>query len=422
MGSDLEYLEEEIISEPPIASKDSAAHQSLFSGGQAGVNNYDPPISRKLMEGIAGVSTNTLVKYEAEGLIKPQKIKHGGLEVVTYRISDVHAVLKKRGVTFKKKKEAETIAVFSQKGGVGKSISSVQISAMLSLIGGGKVLLIDLDSQGDATNLLDANTKYNDVVRNYDELDPTIAELMDWTLEDGSDSGYRKLRPDQVIKKVSPYLDVIPAGLDLGEINFSLNRLDLSKDRFFPDGTVKYPPELYMVTDVVDQLKNDYDFIIYDCPPNIETLNISTLLSANRILIPLELEAKSLMTIRRNEEFLKKLIAYEKGFHWDKILIVPNKYKHENIKMKAYAAIQDIYSDRKDIQLSEVLMPLSSIIDRCQEAREPVFVSATRYGKEGRSGVKPAKEFTNYFWAIIHELLDIPLERLVFSTEQSSEV
>lgn len=422
----------DIAIEPQVTQPESKARkapvspQNLFISSPDGANNYDPPISRKLMEGITGVSTNTLVKYEAEGIIKPQKVKHGGLEVVTYRIADVHAVLAKRGISFKKKKSAEVIAVFSQKGGVGKSICAQQLSAMLSLIGG-KVLTVDLDSQGDVTNLLDAYTKYTDVVRNYDELDPTIADLMDWTLEkdengEEQDSGYKKRDFSQVIKKVSPYLDVIPAGLDLGEINFSLNRLPLSKDRFFEDGALKDPPELYMVTDVIDQLRDKYDFIIFDCPPNIETLNVSALLAANRILIPLELEAKSLMTISRNELFLKRLMTYEKGFNWDKILVVPNKYKNENIKMKAYAALEDLYLNRTDVQMSEVLMPLSSIIDRCQEAREPVFVSATRYGKESRSAVKPAKEFTNYFWAIAHELLDIPLDRLIFSTDQSAEV
>lgn len=403
-------------------SKKSLLDESLnkIASSSIRTNSYYPAISRKLMEGICGVSTNTLVKYESDGVIKPNKVRHGGLEVVTYRVEDIAAVFKKRAVSFKKKDSAEVIAVWSQKGGVGKSAFSQQLASMLSLVG--RVLVIDLDSQGDVTNLLDAGTKYNDVVKDIEELDPTIAELMDWTLEDGSNDQYRRLKPNDVIKTVSPNLDVIPAGLDLGEINFSLNRLPLSKDRFFNDGTVKTPPELYMVSDVVDQFRSQYDFILFDCPPNIETLNVSALLAANRILIPLELEAKSLMTIRRNEEFLKRLISFDKGFNWEKILVVPNKYKNENIKMKAYAALQDLYLNRSDIILSEVLVPMSSIIDRCQEAREPVFVSATKYGKDSRSAVKPAKEFTNFFWAIMHEILDIELDRLVFNQEQASEV
>lgn len=386
-------------------------------------SNYNPPISRRLMEGICGIKINNILKYEAEGVIIPRKVKNGGVEVVTYRISDVRSVFEKRGISYKKRKSADVIAVWSQKGGVGKSVCSQQLAAMLSLVG--KVLVIDLDSQGDVTNLLDAGTKYTDIVRHTDELDPTIAELMDWTLKrdaDGNEqeAGYNKLTFEQVVKKVSPYLDVIPAGLDLGEINFSLNKLPLSTDRFFPDGKKKSPPEIYMVSDVIDKIKNDYDYLVLDCAPNVEVLTLSALQAASRLLIPSELEAKSLMTMSRNEMFLRRLKEYEKtgvSFNWEKILIVPNKYKIENIKMKALAALQDLYRDRQDFVLSDVLLPLSSIIDKCQEAREPVFVSATKFGKEGKSGVKPAKEFTNYFWAIMHEILDVELNHLIFSEE-----
>ena len=291
-----------------------------------------------------------------------------------------------------------------------------------------KVLVVDLDSQGDVSNLLGAVSNYSDVVREITELDPTISELMDWSLEGGGYADYRKLKYDQVIKKIGPNLDVIPAGLDLGEINFSLNRLPLSKDRFFDDGTRKSPPEVFMVKDAIEPLKKMYDFVIFDCGPNIETLNVSALLSSNRILMPIELEAKTLMVAHRNEEFLKRLLSFNsafpegRGFNFDKILLVPNKFSNTNIKMKAYAALQDIYEGRSDITLSSVLLPTSSVIDKCQEAREPIFLTATRYGKANSANVKPAKEFTDYFWAIIHELMDFPLDRLIFGDEREHEV
>jgi chromosome partitioning protein len=377
---------------------------------QGPISAYDPAISRKLMEGICGLSTNTLVKYESEGIIHPQKVKHGGLEVVTYRVTDVQAVLKRRGVQFNKKKSAEVISIFSQKGGVGKSAFAQHLGGMLSLVG--KVLVIDLDSQSDVTSLFGLNVKFADLVMEDAELDPTIAELMDWHLKDGHESPYRKLPFDAVVKRISPTLHVIPADLDLGEINYSLNRLPL-EDQADENGDLK-PAILYMIKDVVDKVKDQYDFILFDCPPNIETCNVNALFASNRIIIPLELEAKCLKTMRRNEDFLRRLRDIHPGFDWDKILVVPNKFRRENIKIKALAKLQDIYFERSDVQLSEAVFPNGAIIDRCSESREPVFVAATRYGKEFKAGVPQAKEFTNYFWVVMHEILDLPIAHLIF--------
>ncbi|PWU16243.1 MAG: hypothetical protein C5B49_10745 [Bdellovibrio sp.] len=380
-------------------------------------STYDPLISRKLMEGICGLSTNTLVKYEADGIIHPQKVKYGGLEVVTYRVSDVQEVLKRRNAKFQKRDAAEVIAIFSQKGGVGKSAFTQHLGSMLSLVG--RVLVIDLDSQSDATSLFGINVKYSDLVAEDAELDPTIAELMTWRLKDSQESPYRKLPFERVVKKISPTLHVVPADLDLGEINYSLNRLPL-EDSIGPDGNVK-PAILYMVKDVIDEIRHLYDYILFDCPPNIETCNVNALFAANRVLIPLELEAKCLKTMRRNEDFLFRLKDLHPGFHWDKVLVVANKFKRENIKIKALAKLQDIYFERTDICLSEAVIPNGAIIDRCSESKEPVFVAATRFGKETRAAVPQAKEFTDLFWVIMHELLDLPIEHLVFSESQPLE-
>jgi|GEM_PF-836903 len=391
--------EESTVSNPPVPSP------------------YDPPISRKLMEGLCGLSTNTLIKYEMEDVIHPCKVKHGSLEIVTYRASDVHAVFKKRGISFRKRDSAEVISIFSQKGGVGKSAFTQHLAALLSLVG--KVLVIDLDSQSDVTSLFGLNVKFADLVSEDAELDPTIAELMNWKLKNGQDSPYRKLPFESVVKKISPSLHVIPADLDLGEINYSLNRLEL-EDSVDEQGNVK-PAILYMIKDVVDNLKDQYDFILFDCPPNIETCNVNALFASNRIIVPLELEAKCLKTMRRNEDFLNRLRDLHPGFQWDKILVVPNKFRRENIKIKALAKLQDIYSDRQDVQLSQAVFPNGAIVDRCSEAREPVFVAATKYGKEFKAAVPQAKEFTNLFWVVLHEILDLPLDRLVFAEAQGME-
>lgn len=372
-------------------------------------SNYEARIPRKLAEAICNVSTNTLIKLEKEGLITPVTKKHGKVPVITYSISDIKRIFNYKNVSFKNKPEAEIISIFSQKGGVGKSAFTQHMASILSLMG--KVLIVDLDAQSDATVLMGLGANYGDL-QQEDELEPTIAELMDWTLTGGEEGPYDRLEFKDVVKKVSDNIDVIPADLELGEINYSLNRLPL-KTRSNESGE-REAPQLHMIKEVLDTVKDKYDYILIDCPPNIETCNVSALYACNRIIIPLELEAKSLTTMRRNALFLEKLTELNPGFNWDKVLVVPNKFRQETIKTKAYIALGDKYSNHPLVTLSEVLMSNSSIIDKCSHWKTPIFSPSHRYNGTANSAIPQAKEFTNLFWAIAHEILDLDLEYLIF--------
>jgi cellulose biosynthesis protein BcsQ len=386
--------------------------------GEEPYNPYDPPISRKLMERIVGISTPTLIKYEQDGTISPRRVKRGGQELITYRIRDVHAVLKRRGISFNPTGRAEVIAVFSQKGGVGKSSLTAQLAAMLSLVSP-RVLVVDLDSQADATSLLGINANQNDL-QEAGELEPSILELIDWTMSDGSDPGIRRLAFGDVVKEASPSLHVIPSDLDLSEVNYNLNRLPIA-DRIGSDGRAA-PGALYVIKEVIDQIRDKYDFILFDLPPNIETCNVAALFAADRVIVPLELEAKTLRVCARNEEFLDRLKQSHSGFSWKKILLAPNKFLSTNIKIKALARVQDIFAGRQDVFLSQVVIPNSTIIDRCAEAKEPIFVTATKTGKEFKDQVAKAREFADIFWILLHEILDLEVDRLLFADADESGV
>ncbi len=377
-------------------------------------NNYEARIPRKLAQSICNVSTNTLVKLEKDGVIEPVTKKHGKLDIITYSVSDIQKIFKYKKMYFKQKEEAEVISIFSQKGGVGKSAFTQHLGSMLSLVG--KVLIVDLDAQSDATVLYGLDPNYGDIVEEDDELDPTIAELMDWTLDGGEEGPYDSLNFVDVVKSVSKNIDVIPSDLELGEINYSLNRLPL-QNRENEDGKME-PPQIHMIKEVLDKIKNNYDFILIDCPPNIETCNVSALFASNRVLIPLELEAKSLTTMRRNALFLERLGEIHPGFNWDKVLVVPNKFRNENIKIKALVATQDRYSNSEFISLSQVVVPNSSIIDKCSDWKKPVFSATHRYNGTPKSSINQAKEFTNLFWGVMHDILDLDLEYLIFDNDK----
>ncbi len=380
-------------------------------------NKYQGLIPRRTVASLVNRSATTLANYENENIINAEKISHGKLEISAYSVQTINKLFRQSGKKLKNREDAEVISIFSQKGGVGKSAFTQQLGSMLSLFG--KVLIVDLDAQGDATSLFGAHKQHLNIIEDDEELEPTIADLMDWSLQDSDELIYEKMNLEDVVKRVSSNIDVIPADLDLGEINYNLNRFKL-KPRVSAGGQIEVA-ELQMVKEVIDQVRDSYDYILIDCPPNVETCNVSALYASNRILIPLELEAKSLTILRRNISFLERLSDLHPGFNWDNILVVPNKFKRESIKYKALAALQERIEQIDFFNISQVVVPNSSLIDKLAAYRLPVYAATSRYGHTLKNSAAQAKDFTNYFWAIVHEILEIPLDRLVFQSESNED-
>ena len=382
-------------------------------------SNYNPLLPRRFVQKLVNLNINTITKYESEGLIKGTKYSEGHFDVVGYPITEVQKLFKKKNYSFKNKQEAEVICVWSQKGGVGKSSTTQHLASTLSLMG--KVLVIDIDSQADSTGLFGGEAVYDDVVSPDAKLDPTIHELINWELEEGKEwqEDVLHYEPHQVIKKITPTLHMIPADLDLGEINYTITGSPL-KERPDSEG-VSRKAVLFLVKEVIEKVKNDYDYIVFDTPPSIEAIVLSCLMAANRILIPLELEAKCLRTMRRNENFLKRARELLPDTQWDKVLVVPNKFRKEKIKIKALGLLEQIYHSNDLITMSQVLFPHSSIIDKASDRKEPMYAMAFKHGKEYRADQKVAMEFTDYFWVLAHELLDIELDHFIFAEEPGAE-
>lgn len=395
-------------------------------------SGYNPKISRRLMEAITGLSVTTLLKYEQEQLIHPTKTKYGGLEVATYTLDDVIAINRKRGSKGTTKRDAKIIAVNTQKGGTGKTFTATNIAAILSFAGGSivnsdiKVLLVDLDSQGDVSIAMGLDGDGRTLEKVNEDADPTIADLIDWTLEDDRyPEDFRKLDPEEVIVKVSPTLDVIKGGLDIAEINYFLNRFGLKKRKI--EGTdVMLPGELVVIKEALGKLRDQYDFIILDLPPNIETANVAALYASDYVISPIELEFKCLKVAARNEEFLNRLVSLTSGlpeehrFNFKKVLFFPNKYGKQAVKVEALSELQKMYKSEHEnlnIHLSGMIIPNSTIVENCNANRDPIILGASNFSKERRANSALAKDFTNMLWYIIHELLDVELDRLLFAND-----
>ena len=152
-------------------------------------------------------------------------------------------------------KNGKIIAFSNQKGGVGKTTSAVNIAAWLGKKGK-KVLICDLDSQGNATSGFG-------IERN--EVENTIYELI---LEECS------IR-DCIIEEVIPNVSIIPSNVNLAAAEIELIGVDRKE---------------FILKNAVDFVNYKYDYIIIDCPPSLNMLTINSMTTANSILVPIQCE------------------------------------------------------------------------------------------------------------------------------------
>lgn len=145
------------------------------------------------------------------------------------------------------------IAFANQKGGVGKTTTCINLSAFLAVMGK-KVLLVDMDPQGNATSGVGVE-KNNNLKTIYNVIDGECSVK------------------DAIIKTKTPNLDVIPATVDLAGAEIDLVQMS-SREK--------------IVKNILSRIADDYDFITIDCPPSLGLLTVNALTAANSILIPIQ--------------------------------------------------------------------------------------------------------------------------------------
>ncbi|PDH47258.1 MAG: chromosome partitioning protein ParA [Bacteroidetes bacterium MED-G21] len=145
------------------------------------------------------------------------------------------------------------IAVANQKGGVGKTTTSVNLSACLGVLEK-KILLIDADPQANATS----SFGINDIkIGTYECLE------------------HQKSAIECIQKSSSPNVDVMPAKLDL--VAAELELVDKDSREF-------------MLKNALEELKNNYDYIIIDCAPSLGLITINALTAADSVIVPIQCE------------------------------------------------------------------------------------------------------------------------------------
>jgi chromosome partitioning protein len=236
------------------------------------------------------------------------------------------------------------LAVVNQKGGVGKSTTAVNLTAALGELGE-KVLLIDLDPQGNATSGFGLNT-------NQRELCVYNALLGDTPLE-------------QMIEPVGvENVFMVPATIQLAGAEIELVSAFSRETK---------------LRQVLEPVRSEFDFIIIDCPPSLGLLTINALTAAEGLLVPIQCEYYAL-------EGLSKLL--------DSVRLVRT---HLNTSLDVFGAVMTMYDSRTRLsqqvvdevrdffegKVFETLIPRSVRLSEAPSFGQPI----TTYDSSGRGAV-----------------------------------
>lgn len=232
---------------------------------------------------------------------------------------------------------SQTIAIAAQKGGVGKTTSTVAIASYLARQGK-KTLVIDIDAQRNSTLVL---------MDNYENLNEenTVAILLKDDVPD-----YRVA----VHQSRVPNLDIIPSHSRLSEADVILSQLMAREVR------------LKML---IEKLQGQYEFIFIDCPPNVNWIPINAFVAADYVLIPVSPNAFDLEGIRLTLNTMRSVQKYNNPKL--KLLgIFMTLYDHRN---SISHEIYDLLKKQFEATLFDTKIPINTDLQKANAHRQDIY-------------------------------------------------
>ena len=251
-------------------------------------------------------------------------------------------------------KEAKIIAICNQKGGVGKTTTTVNLGIGLAKEGK-RVLVIDADPQGDLTTCLGW--------KNGDELQTTLADLMNKTLTE------RPIGKGEGILHHEEGVDLLPSNLELSAMEMNL---------------VNAMSRELTLKNCLKEIKKDYEYILIDCMPSLGMITVNALAAADSVMIPVQaqyLPAKGMTQLVQTIGKVQRTLNPDLRIDGIVLTLVDGR---TNLAKQTLHILRNQYGNRMKIYSSQIPVAV--------KAAETCFQGKSIYAYDKNSSVAKAYE------------------------------